>query len=80
MSVRTYLWMEEEAWSWPHVLVFQSLKRVAHSPLLNPANSRFLSALYASNIGICIFSITTKITIKCSCILCNSNLTCLCVM
>lgn len=56
--------MEEEAWSWPHVLVFQSLKRVAHSPLLNPANSRFLSALYASNIGICILSIKTKITIS----------------
>lgn len=36
--------MEKEAWSWPHVLVFQSLKRIAHSPLLNPANSRFLSA------------------------------------
>lgn len=46
-TVRTYLWMEEEAWSWPHVLVFQSLKRIAHSPLLNPANSRFLLALNA---------------------------------
>lgn len=60
-TIKTYLWMEEKAWSWPHVLVFQSLKRIAHSPLLNPANSRFLSALNAytaANIGTLIFSIT----------------------
>lgn len=43
--------MEEEAWGRPHVLVFQSLKRIAHSPLLNPANSRFLSALNAYTAG-----------------------------
>lgn len=51
--------MEEEAWSRPHVLVFESLKRIAHSPLLNPANSRFLSALNAdTTANIDIISIT----------------------
>ena len=67
-TVRTYLWMEEEAGSWPHVLVFQSLKRIAHSPLLNPANSRFLLALNAytaTNNGTVIFDIQKNDIIQC---------------
>lgn len=40
-----YLRMEKESWTGTHALVFQCLKRVAHSPLLNPANSKFPLAL-----------------------------------